>query len=117
MAEQKILCVSFDSLVSESRCAALREAGYRVTALMKIEDAVELLWVEKFDLVVIGHRFPKAGRQALATLAQQAETPVVLVCGARADVQIPASARVYALQGAEGIVSAANKLLATRKAA
>ena len=117
MTKGKILCVSFDRLVSDSRCEALKEAGYDVTGTMKIEEAIELLWVEKFDLVVVGHRFPKAGREALSKLAHQAETPVVLVCGARADIEIPAEMRVYALQGAEGIVSAATKVLASRRAA
>ena len=117
MAENKILCVSFDKLVSDSRCAVLKEAGYIVTATIRIEEAMELLGAEKFALVVLGHRFPKASKQAVATLAQQTKIPVVLVCGSGPDLEIPADARVYALQGPEGIVSAANKLLVAQRAA
>jgi DNA-binding NtrC family response regulator len=117
MAERKILCVSFDRLVSDSRYAALKEAGYSVTATIKIEEAMDLLGAEKFGSVVLGHRFSKASKQAVAALAQQAKIPVVLVCGAGADVEIPADARVYALQGPEGIVSAVNKLLVAQSAA
>ncbi len=117
MAEKKILCVSFDKLVSDSRCAVLKEAGYIVTATIKIEEAMELLGAEPFDLIVLGHRFPKANKQAVATLAQQTKIPVVLVCGSGPDLEILADARVYALQGPEGIVSAANRLLVAQRAA
>lgn len=117
MAENKVLCVSFDKLVSDSRCAALNEAGYGVTATMKIEQAPELLASEPFDVIVLGHRFSEEEKRAVAILAQQARIPVVLVCGASADTNIPADARVFALQGPEGIVSAVNRLVAARKAA
>ncbi len=117
MGEKKILCVSFDKLVSESRRAALQEAGYSVTATTNIEEAMQLLGAEKFDLLILGHRFFKASKQAAATLAQQTKVPVVLVCGATPETDIPADARVYALQGPEGIVSAVNKLLPAQRAA
>jgi DNA-binding NtrC family response regulator len=117
MAAKKILCVSFDELVSGSRCAALKEAGYGVTEAIKIEKAIELLGSHTFDAVVLGHRFEKAGKQSVATLAQQTKTPVVLVCGAGADTEIPANVRVYALQGVEGILAAVNKLQAAERAA
>ena len=117
MTERKILCVSFDKLVSDSRRVALNEAGYSVTATIKIAEAMELLGAEKFDLIVLGHRFPKASKQAVAMLAQQAKIPVVLVCGSGPEMEIPADARVYALHGPEGIVSAAHKLLVAQRAA
>lgn len=117
MAEKRILCVSFDKLVSDSRCAELKEAGYSVTTSLQIDQAMELLGSEKFDLVVLGHRFPKAGKQAVARLAQGTKVPLVLVCGAGPDTDIPADARVYALQGPEGIVAAASQLLSAQRAA
>jgi DNA-binding response OmpR family regulator len=112
MAERKVLCVSFDKTVSDSRCAVLRQGGYAVTAITTTEEALQLLGREKFDLVVIGHRFPKAHKQQLAAQArEQGKVPVLLVCGASADTDIPAEARVYALEGAEGLLAAVRTLL------
>ena len=112
MPERKVLCVSFDKTVSDSRCATLRQGGYAVTAITSTEEALQLLGKEKFDLVVIGHRFPKANKQELAAQArEQRKIPVLLVCGASPETEIPADARVYALEGAEGLLTAVRKLL------
>jgi CheY-like chemotaxis protein len=112
MRERKVLCVSFDKTVSESRCSLLRQGGYAVTAITSTEEALQLLGTERFDLLVIGHRFPKSNKQGLATQAkEQWKTPVLLVCGASAETEIPADARVYALEGAEGLLAAVRRLL------
>jgi DNA-binding response OmpR family regulator len=107
-----ILCVSFDKTVSDSRRVLLTEAGYSVTAITSIQEALQLLMAVKFDLVVIGHRFPKINKQQLAIQArEQCKTPVLLVCGASADTDVPADARVYGLEGSEGLLAAVNVLL------
>jgi CheY-like chemotaxis protein len=112
MPERKVLCVSFDKTVSDSRCAMLRQGGYAVTAITSTEEALQLLGKEKFDLLVIGHRFPKANKQELASQArEQRRIPVLLVCGASAEAEIPADARVYALEGAAGLLAAVRRLL------
>ncbi len=112
MAERKVLCVSFDKTVSDSRRDILTRGGYVVTAITSTEEALQLLERETFDLVVIGHRFPKPNKQELAALARaEWKTPVLLVCGASAETEIPADARVYALEGAEGLLAAASRLL------
>jgi DNA-binding response OmpR family regulator len=112
MPEQRVLCVSFDKVVSDSRSAALRAAGFSVTATTRIKEALDLLSRERFDLVVVGHRFSTEDRYVLTVEAQEkSDTPVVLVCGASPDSDMPASARVYALQGNEGLVAAALALL------
>lgn len=112
MPERKVLCISFDKTVSDSRSAILRQGGYAVTAITSAEEALQLLAREKFDLVVIGHRFPKTNKQELAAQArEQGKIPVLLVCGASADTDIPADARVYALEGAEGLLAAVRTLL------
>lgn len=112
MPERMILCVSFDKTVSDSRRVLLTEAGYSVTAITSIQEALQLLMAVKFDLVVIGHRFPKINKQQLAIQArEQCKTPVLLVCGASADTDVPADARVYGLEGSEGLLAAVNVLL------
>lgn len=112
MRGPKVLCVSFDMTVSDIRCAALREAGYAVTGTTRVREALELLSREAFDLVIVGHRFPTPDKYVLTIEAEEKEnTPVLLVCGASADKDIPAAARVYALEGTAELCSAAAALL------
>ena len=107
MPERRILCVSFDGIVSENRSATLKEAGYGVTATTSIKAAVEWLSQEKFDAVIVGHRFPTEEKYVLAVEAKEKlNTPVLLVCGAARDSEIPATRRVYALEGSAGLLSA-----------
>ena len=112
MPERRILCVSFDRMVSENRCAALKEAGYDVAATTTVKEALELLSRERFDAVIVGHRFPTEEKYVLAVEAKEkSRTPALLVCGAARDSEIPATRRVYALEGSAGLVSALSALL------
>jgi DNA-binding NtrC family response regulator len=99
----KVLCVSFDDAVSRARVETLTQAGCEVTATLHPEEAIRLLSFEKFDVAVIGHRFPKTERHHLAETARRKKVAVVLVCGASADGDIPATRRVYALEGMRGL--------------
>ena len=113
MPKRRILCVSFDRMVSENRCAALKEAGYDVTATTDAKKALELLSPGSFDAVIVGHRFSPEERYLLAVEAEEkSNTRVILVCGsATRDSEIPATSRVYALEGSEGLLSALSALL------
>jgi len=112
---QKVLCVSSNMAVSDIRCAALKQAGYTVSATIDVKEALDLLTREEFDLVIVGHRFTTADKDLLTVEAEEKEnTPVLLVCGASADRDIPAEGRVYALEGMAGLLSAAAALLSER---
>jgi hypothetical protein len=70
-----------------------------------------LLSQEVFDAVIVGHRFSAEERYVLPVEAKEkANTPVVLVCGVAQDYEIPASSRVYALEGNGGLLSALCRL-------
>lgn len=115
MKQQKVLCVSFDKAVSDMRCAALREAGYAVTAAIDVKAALDFLSQEKFGLLIVGHRFAKADKYLLAVEAEEkANVPVLLVCGTSAERDIPAAGRVYALEGTVGLLIAASALLSEK---
>ena len=117
MRRQNVLCVSFDQAVSGIRCAALKEAGYAVTATINVEKALDLLSRERFDLVIVGHRFATADKYLLTVEAEEkANVPVLLVCGASAGRDIPATGRVYALEGTAGLLSVAAGLLRVGRA-
>jgi putative phosphoribosyl transferase len=110
MPSRKVLCMSFDRVV-RSRCSSLKEAGYDVTARTNINDGLDLLNRDKLDAVTIGHRFSAKEKYLLAVQAKEkANTPVVLVCGATPESEIPATTRVYALEGNTGLVSALCRL-------
>lgn len=112
MPRGRILCVSFDKTVSESREFALQEQGHEVIATTEIDQALEYLDSLKFDLIIIGHRFEKSDKQALiAEIHQRYHTPVLLVCSASADEDVNADVRVFAIQGLEGLVDAVNKVM------
>jgi len=118
MRNRSILCVSFDGVVSESRWRSLREAGYDVTATISIDEGVELLNRDTFDAVIVGHRFSSEEKRILVVQAKEtANTPVVLVCGATSESGIPATSRVYALEGNAGLLSALSRLFPARAAA
>jgi len=111
MPIRRILCVSFDKVASENRCGSLREAGYDVRACTSVQEGLDLLRQEAFDAVIVGHRFSAEERYLLAVEAKEkANTPVVLVCGAAPNYDIPASSRVYALEGSIGLLSALSRL-------
>jgi DNA-binding response OmpR family regulator len=115
MREHKVLCVSFDTAVSDIRCAALRKAGYAVTATIDVKEALHLLSRAEFELVIVGHRFATADKYLLAVEAEEkANIPVLLVCGAWAERDIPAAGRVYALEGTAGLVTAASALFSEK---
>jgi len=65
MRRQKVLCVSFDMAVSDIRRAALNEAGYAVTTTTDVKEALNFLSREKFDLVIVGHRFATPDKYVL----------------------------------------------------
>jgi DNA-binding NtrC family response regulator len=109
--KRTILCLSFDEIVSASRRSALEEAGYAVIATTQAADALELLSSVAFDLMIVGHRFSAADKHKLAAEARDKGIPVLLICGASADVDVPADARVYALEGIAGMVATVAKLL------
>jgi hypothetical protein len=77
-----------------------------------VTEALDLLKRERFDAVIVGHRFPAKEKYVLAVEAEQkSNARVLLVCGAAADSQIPATNRVYALEGNAGLLSALSALM------
>jgi DNA-binding response OmpR family regulator len=118
MPERRVLCLSFDMTVSESRRTSLTQAGYVVWATNRVKEALEWLSREQFDLVVIGHRFSSEDKYIVAVEAREKSgTPVLLVRGASADSEVPATGRVYALEGTEGLLAAVARLVPAEAAA
>lgn len=112
MHRRKVLCVSLDKTSSDDPYAVLTEADCDVVATGDIQDALQLLSREKFDAVVISHRFHREEKYALAVEAKEKwNIPVVLVCSATAELEIPATCRVSALGGHAGLLSAVSEVV------
>jgi len=114
--KKTILNVSFDETVAASRQNALEEAGYAVVSTTQVADALQRMASVAFDLLIVGHRFSNSDKRRLSTEARERGTSVLLICGASADSDIPADARVYALEGTAGVISALDGLLHLRSA-
>jgi len=115
MPSRKVLCISFDRVVSDSRCSSLRGAGYEVTASTNIDEAMDFLSRDRFDVVILGHRFSKDEKYLVAAQAKEKlNTSVVLVCGATPESEVPATSRVYALEGNAGLLSALSRLFSAK---
>ncbi len=71
MRRQKVLCVSFDIAVSDIHRAALNKAGYAVTSTTDVKETLNFLSREKFDLVIVGHRFATADKYVLTVEAEE----------------------------------------------
>lgn len=118
MSRPKILCLSYDATVSEYRRKALGEGGYDVIATTDLKEASRLLSMEQVDLLVIGHRFPVSQKEELVSQARKfGPIPVLLICGASSDSELAVNGRVYALQGAEGLLTGVAKLVPLTTAA
>ena len=117
MPKNKLLFLSVDRTILEVRHRVFREAGYAVTSVIGIEEAIDLLARETFDLVVIGAGFSRNSKLALAKMARACKLRVVLVVGVSADRDIPADSRVGINDGTAGILKAVQSLLPRSKAA
>ena len=104
MEKARILCVSYDAVVSESRVSALNGAGYEVMGVTNIDRASAVLDSQEFNLVIIGHRFSKADKSRLIAQAEEERIPVLLVCGSYPESDLKVADRVYAIEGVEGML-------------
>jgi len=79
--------------------------------MTSVKEGLELLNRDRFDAVIVGHRFSAEEKYLLAVeVKEKAKMPVILVCGAAQDSEIPATSRVYALEGNTGLLSALSRL-------
>lgn len=115
--KKTVLCVSFDETVSANRRQALEAAGYTVATTTRAADALQMFSSVVFDLLIIGHRISSSDKHALSTAAREKGTPVLLICGASAELEIPADVRVYGVEGTASLVATVDRLLGKGRAA
>ncbi len=112
MAQVKILCVAFDKTLKERLCTLLTRVGYEIVGTTRTKHAMQVLTGNEFDLIILGHRFPKKERRELSALARHKyEIKVLLMCDGSSDDEVPADDVVYALHGTDALLNAVDGLL------
>ncbi|MGH9521503.1 MAG: PAS domain-containing protein [Terriglobales bacterium] len=94
---RKILFLNCGESVSATRKLVLEHAGYRVTSVLKSDDAIEALQkTDSFQAVLIGARAKAHEAENVVRTAQKCNVPTVLISnryGAKADVVLPSMVR------------------------
>lgn len=79
MQPARVLSVSYDPHLLESRSAILRTAGYAVVPALSIKEAIDCFKAGGFGLVLLGHSIPAQDRSRLACLVRASDSPAPIV--------------------------------------
>ena len=78
MAYKKILSISYDSTLLETRQLLLQSRGYEVTSSFGYTDSLEHCQRVHWDLIIIGHSIPNQDKRVLVTqFRQSCDAPVL----------------------------------------
>lgn len=73
MSSLRVLVIEADPCESERLCSALAGANHTVLPTADLEEASEALSIQKFDAVLLGHRFPPNGLSGFCAALRQLE--------------------------------------------
>ena len=81
MPNTLVLAVGHDSMLLETRSQVLRGAGYTVVSTLSLNKSITYFLEGDFDLILLCHSIPAAGRERLARLMREhaPRTPIVTV--------------------------------------
>jgi len=75
----RILSLSYDGSLLETRRMLLERAGYAVTSAQRLADALNACDTASYDLVIVGHSIPRGDkRELVAELRKRGCTAPVL---------------------------------------
>ena len=72
-----ILSVSFDRELLETRELLFQSVGYEVSSTARVAQAVELVRLQKFDLIVLGHSLGIDRERLIADLQKVTSAPIL----------------------------------------
>ncbi|MCU1256296.1 MAG: hypothetical protein JWM83_2595 [Candidatus Angelobacter sp.] len=79
-ASARILSVTYDMSLATTREMLFASAGFQVSSVLTVGQAIQLCATESFDLVVVGHSIPLAHKQwLLKELRGRCAAPVLAV--------------------------------------
>jgi CheY-like chemotaxis protein len=81
VAQKRILCISYDESLLQTRQMILEQAGYTVSPAIGFAKAIERCRTEKkFDLILMGHSMPQQDKAALiAIIRKHCPAPVMSI--------------------------------------
>jgi DNA-binding NtrC family response regulator len=78
MSKPRILSITYDESLRDTRQMILEKAGYATTSALGFMDAQSLCRTGGFDLVVIGHTLPTPDKLALIKIIKEESGTTVL---------------------------------------
>ncbi len=76
----RILSVSYDPSLAATRQMLFASAGFQVSSVLTVKEAMRLCATESFDLIVIGHSMPLEHRQSLVReLRHRCGAPILML--------------------------------------
>ena len=77
----RILSVSYDELLLQTRHALLEREGYEVVSALRFADSLEYCKRNDFDLFILGHSIPPSDKQQLmGTFRHGSPAPIISLC-------------------------------------
>ena len=84
----KILIVEDEKILNDTICKSLKKAGYEVESAFDGFDAMEMIEIESYDLVVLDLNLPNMdGMEILKNLRKEDEETKVLILSARSQIK------------------------------
>jgi len=106
-----ILSIGLGDLVS-ARNAALRTAGFDVTAAMSLEDVFHLCGSSRFDLAIVGHAFSVAERAEFVRCTRgDFRLPVILIDEGQIMASLPVDYHVHVDAPTKELICAIERLM------
>jgi len=110
-ASANIISIGLGDLVS-ARNAALRLAGFDVTAAICLEDVFRLCGSSHFDLAIVGHAFSIAERAEFVRCTRgDFRLPVILIDEGQILASLPADSHIHVNDSPEELVRAIKRLM------
>ena len=87
--KKKILSVSYDEALLNTRQWMLEALGHQVTSALGYTTALELCREQRFDFVIIGHSIPQADKKAIMREIRQHWNAPVLALNKQGEHSLP----------------------------
>ena len=115
MSRLRVLSITYDESLLQTREMILSKAGFDVTSALGFVDAQRLCAEQDFDVVVIGHTLPRNDKLALLRCAKQGGTAATLCLRNPSDPVMTDADYSTDRIDPEGLVKAVHETLARRK--
>ncbi|HZU42786.1 MAG TPA: hypothetical protein VE994_08950 [Terriglobales bacterium] len=112
LMEKRVLSISYDVVLLNTRSMILRQEGYAVQSAQTLQDAVELSQRTRFDAAIIGHSIPEEDQRRMAEeVRTNCDGVWVIALTRREGEQLPFADRAIDAQKPEELVAELRRML------